>query len=113
MLNAIIQGALLGLVLTVMLGPVFFAHLQTVIYKGYVNGLILLAGIISSDIALIVLSYFGFAQYVTKPENGLLFGIIGGVVLVLFGLYTYRRKVKFSDMRPKALSIKAKGIYAS
>jgi len=113
MLDAVFHGLLLGMILSIMLGPVFFAHLQTVIYKGYITGFILFAGIVLSDITLILLAYFGFAQFLSRPQNGQIFGIIGGVLMIVIGFYTYRRKVRFRDMRPKEINIKKAGIFAN
>lgn len=98
----VIEGIILGLTLSVLIGPVFFTHLQTVIYKGFNAGNILSIGITASDVFLIFLCYIGTAQLIDNKIYKVSVGFAGGLVLIFFGIYTYLKKMKFSDMRPKS-----------
>jgi threonine/homoserine/homoserine lactone efflux protein len=90
------EGILLGLTLSLFLGwgPALFALIQTSIHRGFLGGVLLAFGIFLSDLFLIGLGLIGAVQVFYKPNNQLLFGIIGSIILIAFGIVTYRRKVK-------------------
>jgi len=56
MIQAVRTGIILGLTLAVLIGPVFFALLQTSIHKGFGAGVLVAIGISASDIFLHFLS---------------------------------------------------------
>ncbi len=101
MIHPILEGILLGLTLSVLLGPVFFALLQTSINKGFFAGLSMAIGILAGDSFLILISYLGLSQIISNNSFAFYFGIAGGILLIVFGLITYRKKIRFKDMRPK------------
>lgn len=82
------NGIKLGLVLSVLTGPIVFALLQTSIEQGFRAGAMLASGIWVSDLIFIAITYFGVA-YVTELAkwDGLEFwlGIAGGVILLVVG----------------------------
>lgn len=92
MLKIILHGMSLGLVLSIMIGPVFFLLLNTSIKKGFKPAAYLVAGVALSDAMFIGLSYFGssmvgsFNQYNTK------IGWIGGLLLIVFGMIALFKK---------------------
>ncbi len=92
-----VQGILLGLTIAVLLGPALFALLQTSIHRGFRAGFFLAIGIFLSDVALVLLTYFGASQVLDQPKNQLYFGVIGGTILAIFGFFTYTRKVVVED----------------
>lgn len=93
----IIEGVLFGLTLSILLGPIFIALTQSSIEKGYKAGLSVGAGIWFSDLLFIALTY-EFIHRISHIVNGDYFqiamGIIGGVVLISFGLYSIFSKIK-------------------
>jgi threonine/homoserine/homoserine lactone efflux protein len=89
----LLEGVLLGLTLAIMLGPAFFTLLQTAIHRGFRSGAILAAGIFLSDLSLVLLARYGASRIIGDESNYLYFGIIGGIILVAFGVYTFTRKV--------------------
>jgi len=95
------EGALLGLSLSFMVGPLLFAIMQASLERGFRAGLALAAGIWTSDILYIALVYHGvdaLANLTALPHFRLWSGLLGGAVLVLFGLGTFfRRKVPTED----------------
>jgi len=44
-----------------------------------------------------MLAYLGALQLINKKDNYLLAGIIGGIILIMFGVYTFNRKVHFDE----------------
>ncbi|HOI86647.1 MAG TPA: LysE family transporter [Lentimicrobium sp.] len=96
-MHPVLEGMILGLTLSIMLGPAMFTLIQTSIHRGLTPGILLAAGIFLSDLALVVLCYLGALQVFGNERNYLMFGIIGGVILVAFGVVTFLRKVHIAD----------------
>ncbi len=91
-LNPIWEGIAGGISLALLIGPAFFTLIQTSIYRGLKAGIILSTGIFFSDITLVLLSYFGLSQILGNGNNNIWIGIIGGIILIIFGIVTYYRK---------------------
>jgi threonine/homoserine/homoserine lactone efflux protein len=108
MFYSLFKGFLLGFTVAIILGPAFFSLLQTSIYRGFKAGALLAIGILISDFILISLCYFGFMQIFDNPENKLSIGIIGGVILIVFGVVTFTRKPTMSDRLTQNDETKAK-----
>jgi threonine/homoserine/homoserine lactone efflux protein len=91
---AIRDGLLLGISLATLFGfgPALLALLQTSLSRGYKSGFALAFGIFLSDLFLVLLSFEGVTQIVEEPKNKLAFGIIGGIILLIFGVITYLKK---------------------
>ncbi|MCB0806172.1 MAG: LysE family transporter [Bacteroidales bacterium] len=90
-----LQGILLGLTFAVLLGPAFFALIQTSIHRGFKSGALLATGIFLSDLFALLLCYFGASQILgSDPRQNVYFSIIGGIILIIFGTYTGTRIVK-------------------
>lgn len=119
MIEGLFSGILLGLTMAIMLGPALFSLLQTSIHRGFRAGLFMSLGIFMSDCLLVSLSYLGVSSVLTEPDNTTAFGIIGGIVMILFGLFTFRKKTPMRNDpevdapvtidRPKPLKYMAKG----
>lgn len=88
---------ILGFTLAALLGPALFTLLQTSIHSGWRSGIFLATGIIISDFSVLMLAYLGALQIINKKDNYLIAGIIGGIILILFGIYTFNRKVHFDE----------------
>jgi threonine/homoserine/homoserine lactone efflux protein len=89
-----LQGVLLGLTFSVLLGPAFFALIQTSIHRGFRFGFFLAIGIFLSDLVALLVCYFGATQILgSDPRQNAYFSISGGIILVIFGTYTFTRKV--------------------
>lgn len=92
MVEGFLSGILLGLTMAIMLGPALFSLLQTSIHRGFRAGMYMTFGIFLSDVLLVALSYLGVSSIITERDNTIIFGVIGGVVMILFGLFTFRKK---------------------
>jgi len=94
-MSPFLQGILLGLTFAVLLGPAFFALIQTSIHRGFKKGAYLAFGIFFSDFIALLLCYFGASQILgSDPRQNVYFGVIGGIILVIFGTYTFTRVVR-------------------
>jgi threonine/homoserine/homoserine lactone efflux protein len=96
-MHPFIEGSILGFTLAIMLGPAMFSLIQTSIHRGLYRGMMLAGGIFLSDLALVMMCYLGALQVFGNDRNYLMFGIIGGIILVAFGIVTFLRKVHVSD----------------
>ena len=91
------EGFFLGLTVAIIIGPAMIALIQTSIKYGIRHGVYLALGIFSSDLTIVVGSYFGAIQIITNPTNHLVIGIAGGCILLLFGFGTLVRKVQETE----------------
>ena len=86
---------MLGLLLTIMVGPILFALIQAGIERGFRAGAMIGLGIWISDLIFILFAYFGISYLLNILEwNGfeLTLGIAGGFVLIITGILTILRK---------------------
>ena len=99
-----IEGTILGLSLAFLFGfgPAFFALIQTGIYRGFLPGILLAFGIFLNDLLIVTLSLLGATSIMGGVENFTVIGIIGGALLVVFGVVTYRKKTDVEDAEDKA-----------
>ncbi|HSG67457.1 MAG TPA: LysE family transporter, partial [Bacteroidales bacterium] len=100
MIAHIWEGLILGLTLAFLFGfgPALFALVQTTIHRGLWAGFTLAFGIFLSDISLVALCLLGALQIINEtPENQLVFGVITGIILIIFGIVTFTRKVQIAE----------------
>ena len=100
-IDAIYKGFALGITLCIAIGPSFFALLQTSLKNGYKSGIALAFGVFLSDAACIGLAYLGASSLFTKPENKTIIGVIGGTVLLVFGVFSFFQKKAVKDEENK------------
>lgn len=89
----IINGFLFGLLLCVLIGPVFFALIQNAIEKGFWSGFFMAVGIAVSDSIYIVVTYLGISQLVDNPAFNMWLGGIGGGIMLVFGVVYLHKPV--------------------
>ena len=85
----IIQGILLGVSLSFMIGPLFFSIIEAGIAQGFRAGIAVAAGIWFSDVlyvAVVISSVDLLADMTALPGFKIWAGIIGGCLLVVFGV---------------------------
>jgi threonine/homoserine/homoserine lactone efflux protein len=93
LLHPLFEGLILGITVAITLGPALVALLQTSIKHGIRTGIFLAFGIFSSDLFLVVAAFFGVSEVITAPKYHLILGIIGGTLMIAFGIFTFFRKV--------------------
>jgi threonine/homoserine/homoserine lactone efflux protein len=85
------KGLLFGLILSFMVGPVFFALIQTSIEYGFKAGLFMAFGVAMSDSMYIAISYSGLSQISENIQLKFFLGLVGALIMVGFGLnYIFR-----------------------
>lgn len=90
--NVITQGILFGLTLSLMVGPAFFSLIQTSITKGFRSGAHLAMGVSLSDISMVFIAWFGVSSLFASDKAQKLIGLIGGIIIICFGIYTATRR---------------------
>ncbi len=102
MFGILIQGILLGFTIAVLVGPAFFTLIQTSIHRGFKSGVFLAIGIFLSDLTLIlvislftlgIFGAFDSIQFLLNPTNKIYFAFIGGIILIVFGVFTFTRSI--------------------
>ncbi len=88
MINEYVNAVLLGFGLAFMVGPVFFTLIETSITKGFRAAFTFDLGVILADTMFITISYYGSVTILQKIEDDPRIFMIGGLVLVGYGLYT-------------------------
>jgi threonine/homoserine/homoserine lactone efflux protein len=85
-MNALVNGILFGLLLSILIGPVFFALIQTSIQKGFRLGAWLAVGISLSDLLYIAVCYVGFTQFFELAHFKESLAMAGGIIMFMFGI---------------------------
>lgn len=88
-----IEGIIVGLSLALIMGfgPSFFTLIQTSINKGFKAAMFLDIGIILNDIMVVALMMMTNIQFNISGENNNIIyaGVAAGLILIIFGIYTY------------------------
>jgi threonine/homoserine/homoserine lactone efflux protein len=94
MSEIVMYGFLTGMVMSMMLGTVFFALVQNSIDYGFRTGVFISIGVIASDVILITLSWFNTELIPKGGTTDLVVRICGAVFLLLYGLSNLLKKEK-------------------
>lgn len=88
---------LIGLFLSVVvnMGPAFITLVQTSLHRGFKSAAWFATGVILNDAMVISICILASVQVVMKSSTEAALACIGaGIILILFGIFTYRKKVK-------------------
>ncbi|WP_345955673.1 LysE family transporter [Mucilaginibacter sp. PAMB04168] len=96
MIEAIISGIGIGLVLTFITGPVFFALIKTSIEKGFHAGAALALGVVSSDVVFVGAIIFGSQLFEVSDKAKVWLGVVGSVILLIIGTHYLTKKAEVS-----------------
>ncbi|MFZ4543517.1 MAG: LysE family translocator [Saprospiraceae bacterium] len=105
-MDYLIQGILLGLLLSYLPGPLFFGLLQVGIERGFKAAVAYATGIWISDVLFVLLTYFGVAYLValTKIQGfNIILAMIGGGILIVSGLGTLLAKPTYLQHESKII----------
>lgn len=98
MLAPIIKGLLLGVILSISLGPVIFAILKQSIMNGRKAGYIFVAGVSTSDIGLLLIANIFTSIFLLVLDHKAFIALAGAGFLLLLGLYTlFFKKIKIES----------------
>jgi len=105
-MSIFVEGMILGLSLAFLFGfgPAFFALVQTGIQRGFWAGALLAFGIMLNDAVVVSLSLLGVAQVFAGTENYNYLGIVGGAILIVFGLVTFKKKAESGNTENREIT---------
>ncbi len=86
-MEIVIKGIISGVVLALLIGPVFFTIVQTSIERGFWSGIFVALGVSLSDSFYIALSYLGIYQFFDQGNFREYLAYFGGGFLLLLGAY--------------------------
>ena len=92
MLAVLSKAFLLGGMLSLFIGPVFFMLIQASVKDGFKGGLKILYGLYLSDIIYVILTYyfFEFLKSLEIPESSI--KVVGGLFFILIGVFYFIKK---------------------
>lgn len=93
-LSIILKGIVMGVTLSFVTGPAMFALMQTSLTSGFKSGVRFAVGISISDIIMVFLVLFGISALLDTPQYKMIFAIVGGIIMIFFGIFTFMQKVK-------------------
>ena len=98
-MDLLLKGVATGLLLSIMIGPVFFVLLETSIRKGVKAALAIDFGVLLSDIVYIIIAFVFFKQVADLAEgnDNSILRLIGGTLFTVYGVHTFFKKVKKSE----------------
>jgi threonine/homoserine/homoserine lactone efflux protein len=92
------SGITFGLLLAIMLGPVFFSLLQTSLHESFKAGAHLAFGVLLSDATLITVCYT-FASLIRMIDNHQkAMSWAGGLLLIGFGVFNFFHRIKLKEV---------------
>ena len=97
---------LIGLFLAVIvnMGPAFITLVQTSLHRGFRSAAWFATGVILNDAMVVSLCILTSVQVVMRTGSEAALACIGaGVILLLFGIFTYRKKVKDREQREQLI----------
>jgi threonine/homoserine/homoserine lactone efflux protein len=92
--KAVITGIGVGLLLAFLIGPAFFAIIQTSIHRGFKYGVVFASGVMFSDAFFAILAFLGISKFLHNEHISLTIGIIGGAFLIVYGISLWYKKPK-------------------
>lgn len=107
----VLKGLLLGLILSISLGPIIFAIIKQSLTNGKPSGYAFVAGVSSSDLVLLFVCNVFTALFDLVLNHKSTIALAGAGFLLLMGLYTlFFKKLKLENMgengAPKKIYIK-------
>lgn len=97
MIAPFLKGILLGLILSISVGPVIFAIIKQSINNGHKAGYLFVAGVSASDISLVLICNFFTSLFNTALSHKTSIAIAGSIFLIAVGIYTLFFKKVHTD----------------
>jgi len=96
MIAPILKGLLLGLILSISIGPVIFAILKQSLTNGHKAGYIFVAGVSISDISLLFICNFFTSFFTLALAHKAFIALLGAGFLLVMSVYTlFFKKIVF------------------
>lgn len=94
MSTSLLEGISMGLLLSAMIGPVFFTLIQSSLENGFRYATMVALGILCSDTLYVLLTFFGVRFLANSSSFEQVLGYVGGAILIGFGIsYLVKRQI--------------------
>ena len=105
MIEAVISGIGIGLILTFITGPVFFALVKTSIERGFHAGIYMALGVVCSDVVFVGAILFGSQLFDISEDTKTIAGAVGSIILFTIGVYYLFKKanINYENVAPTGL----------
>lgn len=88
MIAALMKGLVLGLILSISVGPIIFAIIKHSLTNGHKAGYAFVAGVSASDISLVLVCNFFTSFFTAALSHSTSIAIGGSIFLICVGIYT-------------------------
>jgi threonine/homoserine/homoserine lactone efflux protein len=92
MMQSLLEGVSMGLLLSLLIGPVFFALISSSMQHGFRYAAMLAFGILVSDSLYGLLTYYGVSFLTDVALFEEVLGYVGGLILIGFGISSLVKK---------------------
>ncbi len=94
MLQDLLSGVPLGILLSFMVGPVFFVLLETSAVKGFRAAFVFDLGVVTADIVFITIAYFSSYRLIQSIKNDPAIYLFGGILMLTYGIISFLKNEK-------------------
>ena len=98
-MGILVNGILHGMVLALFVGPSFFMLIRIGILNGFRQAGAFAVGIITSDLVILLVAYWGLSKLFRSTWFEMLFSLLAGVVVLGLGIYSLRAQGKRYEVR--------------
>jgi threonine/homoserine/homoserine lactone efflux protein len=103
MINDILTGIPWGVLLSFMIGPVFFILLETSIIKGFRAALVFDLGVVLGDVFFITIAYLGSYRLIQSLNDNSSLFIFGGFIMMAYGFISFLGTKKEKKVNTKTI----------
>ena len=96
----------IGFFTAFIMGPVFWVLLETSITKGFRAAVAFDLGVMFADVCFIAVCYFGSLQLLEVEQNKQGLFVLGGTILLLYGLFSWINRSKKNKEQPEIQQFK-------
>lgn len=99
MVAPILKGLVLGLILSISVGPIIFAIIKQSVNNGHKAGYTFVAGVSASDITLVLVCNLFTSLFTTALNHSTAIAVSGSIFLIAVGIYTlfFKKVIKDED----------------
>lgn len=101
MLDDILTAIPLGVLLSFLIGPVFFVLLETSATKGFRAALAFNVGVVLADIIFITVAYFSSYRLIESIKDEPALFVFGGLIMMTYGIVSFVKLKKLQTQTPE------------
>lgn len=98
MFDDILAAIPLGVLLSFLIGPVFFVLLETSVTKGFRAALVFDLGVILADVLFILIAYFSSYRIIESVKDQPALFIFGGLIMLTYGIISFVKIRKLNGL---------------